>query len=46
MNESSPDDLASLEAELAEVERRVVRRVDPGTTALPVAVAVLLLVGR
>ena len=45
MNESSPDDLASLEAELAEVERSVVRRVDPGTTALPVAVAVLLLVG-
>ena len=45
MNESSPDDLASLEAELAEVERSVVRRVDPGATALPVAVAVLLLVG-
>ena len=45
MNESSPDDLASLEAELAEVERSVVRRVDPGSTALPVAVAVLLLVG-
>ena len=45
MNESSPDDLASLEAELAEVERSVLRRIDPGTTALPVAVAVLLLVG-
>ena len=44
MNESSPDDLASLEAELAEVERRVVRRVDPGATALPVTVAVLVLV--
>jgi len=42
MNESSPDDLASLEAELAEAERRVLRTVDPGTTALAVAVAVLL----
>ena len=42
MNESSPDDLASLEAELAEAERRVLRTVDPGATALPVAVAVLL----
>ena len=41
MNESSPDDLAALEAELAEAEHRVVRRVDPGPTALPVAVAVL-----
>ena len=45
MNESSPDDLAALEAELAEAERRVVRRVDPGATALPVAVAVLVLLG-
>ena len=42
MNESSPDDLASLEAELAEAERRVLRQVEPGATALPVAVAVLL----
>jgi hypothetical protein len=42
MNESSPDDLASLEAELAEAERRVLRTVDLGATALPVAVAVLL----
>jgi hypothetical protein len=42
MNESSPDDLAALEAELAEAERRVVRRVDPGAVALPVAVAVLV----
>jgi hypothetical protein len=41
MNESSPDDLAALEAELAEAERSVVRRVDPGSTAMPVAVAVL-----
>jgi hypothetical protein len=42
MNESSPDDLASLEAELAEAERRVLRTVDPGGAALPVAVAVVL----
>ena len=42
MNESSPDDIADLEAELAEAERRVVRRVDPGPTALPVAIGVLL----
>jgi hypothetical protein len=41
MNEDSPDELAALEAELAEAERRVVRRVDPGPTALPVAVGVL-----
>ena len=27
----SPDDLASLEAELADVERRVVHQVEPGT---------------
>ena len=45
MNESSPDDIAALEAELAEAERRVVRRVDPGATALPVAIAVLVLLG-
>jgi hypothetical protein len=44
MDESSPDDLASLEAELAEAERRVVHDIDPGTTALPVAVAVLVVV--
>lgn len=43
MNESSPDDLAALEAELAEAERTVLRRVEPGATALPVAVVVLLL---
>ena len=42
MNENSPDDLAALEAELAEAEHRVVHRVDPGPTALPVAVAVLV----
>jgi hypothetical protein len=42
MNESSPDDLAAMEAELAEAERSVVRRVDPGSTALPVAVGVLM----
>jgi hypothetical protein len=42
MNENSPDDLAALEAELAEAEHRVVHRVDLGSTALPVAVAVLV----
>jgi hypothetical protein len=45
MNESSPDDLASLEAELAEAERRVVRRVEPGAVAVVVAVTVLVVVG-
>jgi hypothetical protein len=45
MNESSPDDLASMEAELAEAERRVLRRVDPGTTAVPIAVAILVVIG-
>jgi hypothetical protein len=45
MNESSPDDLAALEAELAEAERHVVQRVDPGAAALPVAVAVLVVLG-
>jgi hypothetical protein len=38
----SPDDLGALEAELAEVERRVARRVDPGVAALAAAVGVLL----
>ena len=41
----SPDDLASLEAELADVERRVVRQVEPGTIALPITVAVLVVLG-
>jgi hypothetical protein len=45
MNESSPDDLASLEAELAEAERRVVRRVEPGAAAVVVAVVVLVVAG-
>ena len=45
MNESSPDDIASLEAELAEAQRQVARTVDPGATALPVAVLVLLVAG-
>jgi hypothetical protein len=39
----APDDFASVEAELAEAERRVARHVDPGQTALAVAVAVLFL---
>jgi len=42
MKENPPDDFASLEAELAEAERRVLRRVDPGATALTIAVGVLL----
>ena len=42
MNESSPDDLASLEAELAEAEQRVLRRVEPGALALAVVAAVLV----
>lgn len=45
MNENSPDDLASLEAELAEAEREVLRQVDPGAAALPVAVAILAVLG-
>jgi hypothetical protein len=45
MNESSPDDLASLEAELAEAERRVVRRVEPGAVAVVVSVVVLIVAG-
>jgi hypothetical protein len=44
-DESSPDDLAALEAELAEAERTVARRVEPGSTALPVAVLVLVALG-
>jgi hypothetical protein len=40
----SPDDLGALEAELAEVERRVARRVDPGVPAVAAAVGVLLVV--
>jgi hypothetical protein len=45
MNERrSAEDLA-LEAELAEVERTVVRRVDPGRTALTITVAQLVLLG-
>ncbi len=45
MNESSPDDLASLEAELAEAERRVVRRVEPGAVSVVVSVVVLIVAG-
>ena len=41
----SPDELAALEAELAEAERRVEHRIDPGPTALAVAVAVLVAAG-
>jgi hypothetical protein len=44
VTERSPDDLGSIEAELAEAQRRVLRRVDPGVAALPIAVAVLLVI--
>jgi hypothetical protein len=44
-DDGSPDDLAALEAELAAAERRVLRRIDPGGTALPVAVAILVVIG-
>jgi hypothetical protein len=46
MNERSPspDDLSAVEAELAEAQRRVARRVEPGVTALVAAVCVLLVV--
>jgi hypothetical protein len=40
-----PDELAPFEAELAGVEQRVERRIDPGATALTVSVAVLVLIG-
>jgi hypothetical protein len=39
------DDMAPFEAELAGVERRVQRRIDPGTAALGVSVGVLVLLG-
>jgi hypothetical protein len=39
------DDMAAYEAELAGVQRRVERRIDPGTGALVVSVAVLVLLG-
>ena len=44
-DDGPPDDLAALEAELAAAERRVLRRIDPGGTALPVAVAILVVIG-
>lgn len=46
MNERRvPEELAPLEAELAGMEQRVARRIDPGPTAMTVAVAVLALIG-
>jgi hypothetical protein len=39
------DDMAAYEAELAGVQRRVERRIDPGAGALVVAVGVLVLLG-
>lgn len=45
MNEPKmPDELAELDASLDEVARRVERGTDPGSTALPVVVAMLLLI--
>lgn len=41
---SSDDELAPLEAELADVERRVQRRVEPGGTASAVFVGMLMLI--
>lgn len=43
MNEPVPDELASYEPELAEVERRVERRVDPGHAAVAVAIGAFIL---
>jgi hypothetical protein len=40
-----PEELAPFEAELAGVEQRVERRIDPGATALAVSVGVLVLAG-
>lgn len=40
-----PDELAALDAQLADVERTVERRIDSGATALGVSVGVLALVG-
>lgn len=43
MNDRVPEELAGYESELAEVERRVERRIDPGNTAVVVALGALLL---
>lgn len=40
-----PENLVALDAQLADVERRVERRIDPGGTALGVSVGVLALIG-
>jgi hypothetical protein len=40
-----PEELARYDAELAGVQRRVERRIDPGPTALAVSVSVLALLG-
>lgn len=40
---STEDELASWEAELADVERRVQRRAEPGTTATGVLIGILML---
>jgi hypothetical protein len=44
MNERrTPDEMAPFEAEVAGIDRRIERRIDPGAAAMPVAVAVLVL---
>lgn len=40
-----PEELAALDRELAQAQRRVERRIDPGPTALVVSVGVLALIG-
>lgn len=40
-----PEELSRLDAELRDVARRVERRIDPGATAMVVAVAVLAMIG-
>jgi hypothetical protein len=43
--ERVPDELAALDAELRQAERRAVRAFDPGRTGLVVSVAMLVLIG-
>ncbi|TQM14301.1 hypothetical protein [Pseudonocardia kunmingensis] len=43
--EKVPDELAALDAELRDAERRAVRGIDPGPTGMVVSVAMLVLIG-
>lgn len=45
MSQEVPEELARLDRELKGVTRRVERRIDPGPTAVTVAVATLVLIG-